>query len=169
MPASLRQRLQQRFASTAAAPPDRVAGVLVLVILLFIVANAFRHPPEIVTQLDKSTGDVAKNVSEADAFFAKLTAKGNILLRYQGFDFSTTAKQEKVMFEYIRANYAIYPQRVYVADANSTVPATVAGDPFPEFSPAPAWLTDHHVAAVIVEKLQPDGTTRFLQFTPKQP
>jgi hypothetical protein len=169
MPAPIRQRLQQHFSSASAAPPDRVAGALVLALLLFIVANAFRHPPAIVDQLDQSTASATKNTKEADAFFAKLTTNGNVLLRYQGFDFSTTAKQEKVMFEYIRANYAIYPRRIYVADANSPVPASATGDPFPEFSPAPAWLADHHVADVIVEKLQPDGTTRFLKLLPKQP
>jgi len=168
-----RHKIGMHSQPTGMVPSDRVVTALVMTILLFAVVNAYRNPPDLVAQLDKSTGAAAENTASLDKLFRKITASGNIVLRYEGFDYSTRDKQEKVTFEYIRAAYATYPRRIYVADATTPVPQTeteyLVGDPWPAFNPSKTWLDDHQVVATITARRQPDGTTRYYELSHTQP
>jgi hypothetical protein len=145
----------------AAAPSGQMALALLMTVLLFAVANAYRHPPGLLAQLDESTGRATENTRTLDATFVKLTATGNILLRFQGYDYSQDALQPKATFEYIRASYAVYPKRVYVADDLTVIPQAYTGNPFPGFDPSAAWLDEHHITTLIVAEQTPASTTRY--------
>ncbi len=157
-------KITARFQAPAAAPPGRATLVLLMTVLLFAVANAYRHPPALVAGLDESTAKAVQNSRYVDDLFTKYTtwpAPGNLLLRFKGYDYSHDVLQPASTFEYIRASYAVYPKRVYVADDATLIPQAATGDPFPAFDPAPAWLDAHHVTGLIIVEQTADGGTRY--------
>jgi len=162
MPAFLRPIID-RFRSPAAPASGPPAFALLMTLLLFAVVNAFRHPPHLLDVLDQSTGGATKNVKFVDDLFLKLTANGNILLRFKNFDYSHDDLQPRATFEYIRASYAVYPKRVYVADDATLIPQAYTGDPFPGFDPAPDWIDQHHIIGLVTAEQATNGTTRYYE------
>jgi len=143
--------------------------VSLITFLLFVVLNAYRNPPGLLAQLDQSTAEATANSQALDKIFAKVTAQGNVLFRFQGLEHLPETQQQEMVFRYVRAVYSSYPKRVYVADTATTVPQDFTGNPFPDFSPSQSWLDAHQIKTVLVAQVNPDGTTRYYIPLAKQP
>ena len=162
MLSSLLGKITARFASPAPAPAGSATLALLMTLLLFVVANAFRFPPAFLAQLDASTGVAARNTQYMDTLFQQITAQGNIMMRFRGFDYTHDEPQPKATFVYIRASYSAFPKRVYVADDATLIPQAYTGNPFPGFAPAVEWLDEHQITALITAQQNPDGSLRYL-------
>lgn len=162
MPTNLHNKIKPRRQTADAIQAEPVTTALLLTLLLLVVFNAYRNPPGLLALLDQSTAEATDNTQQLDKIFDKLTARGNVFLRFQGQSNLPAGNKDNLVFKYIRAVYESYPTRVYVADAASTVPQDFSGETLPSFSPTADWLVDHQIKTIGTGQILPDGSIRYL-------
>ncbi len=136
------------------------AAILVVVLhLAYVNMNPGAFPWSIIDGAlsGKAKGsDVFGRYAAVDKAFASFAEKGNVVLRFQGFNATQVRHLDFIEFEYYRAAYAVYPRRVFCGDVNDVLNS--ARDVLKvAFNPSEPWLDAHQVATVVTFRVGEQG------------
>src|ERR1051326_1094379 len=105
---------------------------------------------------DLSQRNVFKSYHEEDEAFSSYADKGNVTVRFVGFDSAGLRDKDFIEFCYFRGVYAIYPHRVYCGRDKDGVNS--AGDILKmPFAPDEQWLDTHNVVTVVTYRVDEKG------------
>ena len=142
------------------------AILLALTHLAWANANSTGFPRQILVQCvqafssalkgDQTQWNVFKSYHETDEAFVAYSEKGNVALRFLGFDATRLRDKDFIEFCYFRAVYATYPRRIYCESRPEQI--NTASDLLKNaFVPDEPWLEAHNVVAVVTYRVDEKG------------
>jgi hypothetical protein len=99
---------------------------------------------------------VLKEYAAIDKAFASFSEKGNVFLRFAGFNPHQKVDHDFLELYYYRAVYAAYPRRVYSTDPHDAITQAADIAKF-AFAPDDQWLNTHQVGTIATFRMAEKG------------
>jgi hypothetical protein len=154
---ALRLEAAPELLPSASSPARRSHAVLVvaaasLVSLALALSQDFRE--RFYDQIPKSAAD---GYHQTDLLAQRYSHGTGLFLRFIGF----TSLPQNIRYYpinvYLRVTYALYPQRVLLAQPTDSISMLQDIETF-NFTPDNPWLIAHKLGAMLIYDVQPDGT-----------
>ena len=123
-----------------------IAAILVSVLLANFNSSAYVWKAAFIGVKDPQL--ILKNYADIDKLYRPESANGNFLLKFEGFDSTNLNHVNFAARTYYRANYLLFPKRVYVHDSKTSI--NFGGDIIDaKFSPNIKWLLKYNIKHIV--------------------
>ena len=147
-----------------------IAELIVIAILVSVLLTNFNSSSYVWKTAFIGLKDphfIIKNYADIDKLYKPESANGNFLLKFKGFDSTKLNHVDFAARTYYRANYILFPKRVYVHDSQTSI--NFGGDIIDaKFNPNIKWLLKNNIKHIIDYRYYPSNQITHTVFDLKK-